>query len=171
MILSVSGLEKYNKQSIKNNKYYASETMSVILSKKLLYCYIVILLIAFCFLFLVNAVLANGILPGDATKAKTGDYTLNDFVKLFVNVAKWILGISGSLALLAFIYGGVMFLVSGGNNERVARAKQIIIGAVIGLIIVLTSFIIIGFIFTAFKIPGAKNWATSSWFNKQNPQN
>lgn len=143
--------------------------MSVILSKKLLYCYIIILLIVFNFLFFTNICWAeNGIIPTPEGGGE-GDYTLNDFVRLFVNVAKWILGISGSLALLAFIYGGIMFLVSGGNSEKVARAKQIIIGAVMGLVIVLTSFIIIGFIFTAFKIPGAENWATSNWFSEQNP--
>ncbi len=67
-----------------------------------------------------------------------------------------ILGITGSLALLAFIAGGIMFLISAGSSERVTRAKQILLGAVIGLVIVFTSFMIIQFVYTALGIPG--NW-------------
>ena len=36
---------------------------------------------------------------------KQGDYTINDFVTLGVRVAEFIWAISGSLALLAFVYG------------------------------------------------------------------
>ena len=70
----------------------------------------------------------------------------NDLVWIFVNASKWILGITGSLALLAFVAGGVMFLISSGSTERVTRGKQMIIGAVIGLVIVLTSWLVIGFV-------------------------
>ncbi|MBU4257117.1 pilin [Patescibacteria group bacterium] len=103
----------------------------------------------------------TGILPAGAEK---GDYTLNDFIQLAVNISKWLLGITGSLALLAFIYGGVVFLISAGNTEMVARGKKIIIGAVIGLVIVFASYTIISFVFTAFEVPGGGNWATSGWF-------
>ena len=90
--------------------------------------------------------------------ATTGKCELNDFIKLAINVANWILGITGSLALAFFIYGGVMFLVSAGNTERVTKAKQIIIGAVIGLIIVFASYTIIRFVFQA----GGLNWQGKS---------
>ncbi len=148
------------------------------LSKKLLFCYIVILFISFSLLFINSCFAQKSILglenacncnnltsssSGECQKYCKGDYELNDFAQLFVNVAKWILGISGSLALLAFIYGGIMFLVSGGSSERVASAKQIIIGAVIGLIIVFTSYIIIGFIFKALGLE--VDWYNSNWFN------
>lgn len=89
----------------------------------------------------------SGIVP-DGGKKKTGDYTLNDMVSILPMYANRFLGIAGSLALLAFIYGGVMFLISAGNTERVTKARTIIIGAVIGLIIVFASFMIINFIIT-----------------------
>ena len=90
---------------------------------------------------------SGGIVP-DGGKKKTGDYTLNDMVSILPMYANRFLGIAGSLALLAFIYGGVMFLISAGNTERVTKAKTIIIGAAIGLIIVFASFMIINFIIT-----------------------
>ena len=99
----------------------------------------------------------------------TGDCTLNDFVRIATSLASIILGIVGSLALLAFIVGGVIFLTSGGNAEQVTKGKQIILGAVIGLVIVFASYAIIQFVFTALNIPGTGGgeWATSNnWFNK-----
>ncbi|MBU4102748.1 pilin [Patescibacteria group bacterium] len=97
-----------------------------------------------------------------------GGYTLDDFVKIFTNYYSRILGIIGSIALLMFIYGGIMFLVSAGSSEKVQQAKQIIIGAVIGLVIVFASYTIIQFVFTALEIPNAGNggWATVNWFKK-----
>ncbi|MFA5155725.1 MAG: pilin [Patescibacteria group bacterium] len=75
-----------------------------------------------------------------------GDYAVNDFIALGINVAKWVMGIVGSLALIMFIYGGFMFLISGGSSEKVEKAKKIIIAAVIGLVIVFASYLIIKFV-------------------------
>ena len=107
-------------------------------------------------LFVVNVsfALAQGIVPqatgssdcpgGDATYC--GNYELNDFVSLAINVSKWILGIVGSLSLVMFVYGGFMFLISAGGSEKIGQAKKIIVAAVIGLIIVFTSYLIIQFV-------------------------
>ena len=75
-----------------------------------------------------------------------GDYALDDFVRLAINVSKWILGIVGSLSLVMFIYGGFMFLISAGSADTVGQAKKILIAAVIGLIIVFSSYLIIQFV-------------------------
>jgi hypothetical protein len=75
-----------------------------------------------------------------------GDYALNDFISLAINVSKWILGIVGSLSLVMFIYGGFMFLISGGSADTIGQAKKILIAAVIGLVIVFSSYLIIKFV-------------------------
>jgi len=95
-----------------------------------------------------------------------GDCQLSDFTRIFVIAASLILSVTGSLALLFFIYGGIMFLISGGSSERVNQAKQILIGAVIGIVVVFTSYMIIQFVFTAMGVPGAANgsWAKLGWF-------
>lgn len=92
----------------------------------------------------------------------SGDCNLNDFLLIAIGITKIILGLSGSLALLAFVVGGVMFLASGGNKAWIDRGKSTIIGAVIGLIIVFASFTIIGFIFKAMGI--TSYWFSSGWF-------
>lgn len=91
-------------------------------------------------------------------EGRCGNYTLNDGVQLMVNVADWILGIVGSLALLMFVIGGFMFLISGGNTKTVEKGKDILIGAVIGLILVFSSYMIIKFSMSAMGL----NWSGST---------
>ena len=128
------------------------------------------LTIVFLILIPLTTSLAQGFVPKPAddsacggTDCNSGDYTLNEIVSILPLVAKWILGIVGSLALLAFIYGGILFLISSGSNEKVAKAKQVIIGAVIGLAIVFTSYIIIGFVFKALGV-NTTEWYNTNWF-------
>lgn len=92
-----------------------------------------------------------------------GDYTINDFITLAVRVAELIWAISGSLALLAFVYGGVLFLISAGSSDKVTKARQAITGAVIGLAIVFGSYAIVYFIMqNIFGITA--NPMSSGWF-------
>lgn len=108
----------------------------------------------------------NGILPTETgggtcpSGENCGDYSLNDFVQLAVNVSKTILGLVGSLALLAFVYGGIVFLISGGSSEKVEKGKQILIGAVVGLVIVFMSYTIIQFTLDAFGYKNLSAWNT-----------
>ena len=83
--------------------------------------------------------------PGNPHYA-SGDYTLNDMLLVGIGVSRWILGIVGALALAMFIYGGVIFLISGGSSEKIGQARKIIVAAVVGLIIVFASYIIIQFV-------------------------
>ena len=158
--------------------------------KKILNCYIIILLIVL--ILVPNILLAQdtvmpggaefdcknhckgvseevnkttGISPMDQCKQYCGEYEVNDFVALGVHISQIILGIVGSLALLAFVVGGVMFLASGGNKNLVDRGKATIIGAVIGLVVVFASYTIISFAASAMGIDiNAKNIFNSSWF-------
>jgi len=104
---------------------------------------------------------------------KTGDCGLNDFVLIFSLYYKRIFGIVGSLALLMFIYGGLMIMLAGETTitgtektSKVNKGKDAIRNAIIGLVIVFTTYMIIQFIFTALDVPGAGEggWATSGWF-------
>lgn len=130
--------------------------MKRILKKKLLSSCIVLFLGFFIFSFNICFAESASLVPTPTgpvvqgcTSSNCGNYQLSDFMVIAINVANWILGITGSLALAFFIYGGVMFLISAGSPEMVTKAKQIIIGAVIGLVIVFASYTIIRFVFQA----------------------
>ncbi len=90
-----------------------------------------------------------------ASKYDEGNYNLDDMVMIMVRASSWILGIVGSLALLMFIYGGFMFLISAGSSEKIGKAKTILIAAVVGLAIVFGSYLIIKFFLQTL---GIENW-------------
>ena len=106
----------------------------------------------------------SGNLPANSgcTSSNCGNYQLNDFVQIAIIASNFILGIVGSLSLLAFIVGGLMWLLSAGKAEMVTRGKQTILGAVIGLAIVFTSYMIIQMVYASFGL----NWQGKSDFPK-----
>ena len=75
-----------------------------------------------------------------------GSCTVNHFIILLVIASEFIIKYSGVLALVAFVYGGILFLTSAGNSEQVSKGKKIIIGSLIGLAIVFFSYTMISFI-------------------------
>lgn len=52
--------------------------------------------------------------------------------KIF-EIIKYVLGFTGILGIIVIIYGGFIWMFSGGNQEKVARAKRIILYTFIGL--------------------------------------
>lgn len=86
------------------------------------------------------------IIDTNSSAYQTGSYTLNDIMAMIISISGWILGLVGSLALLMFVYGGFMFLISAGSSDKIGQAKKILIAAVIGLVIVFSSYMIIRFV-------------------------
>jgi hypothetical protein len=56
-----------------------------------------------------------------------------------------ILGIVGSVALAVFIYGGILWLTSGGNEQRITKGKDVILWATLGLVVIFAAYAIVGF--------------------------
>lgn len=73
------------------------------------------------------------------------DSDSSDVRVILGRVIKGFLSIVGSIALLMFVYGGVLWLTSAGNSERIKKGKDILVWAVLGL----------GIIFSAYAITNA----------------
>lgn len=113
---------------------------------KIISCLLVSLSLAGNILFVSPILIANAadsIVDTSNAGYANGTYTLNDLVYQVIRISQLVLGIVGSLALIMFIYGGFMFLVSSGSQDKITKAKDIIVAAVIGLIIVFSSYMII----------------------------
>lgn len=82
---------------------------------------------------------------------KDGNCTLDQIVQTGVNFAKFLMGLSGALFFVIFIYGGAMYLLSFGDKGRVAKGRSAITGAAIGIVIVLASWTIVNFLTKALK--------------------
>lgn len=62
-----------------------------------------------------------------------------------------VLGFLGLIALILFIVGGFQWMTSGGNEEKTAGAKKLMVSAIIGLVIILGAAVISNFAFTAIE--------------------
>ncbi|OGF19470.1 hypothetical protein A3I35_02880 [Candidatus Falkowbacteria bacterium RIFCSPLOWO2_02_FULL_45_15] len=65
---------------------------------------------------------------------------------LIGRVINGVLGVVGSLALIMFIYGGLLWMTSGGNDEKVKQGKDVLIWATLGLFIIFASYALVNFI-------------------------
>ncbi|MFH1175590.1 MAG: IPT/TIG domain-containing protein, partial [bacterium] len=63
-----------------------------------------------------------------------------------VNIIRIVLGFLGIIAVVIIIYAGYLWMTAGGNAEQIETAKMLMRNAVIGLVIILSSFAIVSFI-------------------------
>jgi cysteine-rich repeat protein len=75
----------------------------------------------------------------------------NDLQVSIVNIVRIILGFLGIVAVIIILYGGFIWMTAGGDANKIVRAKQILISAVVGLIIILSSFVIASFIINSLQ--------------------
>lgn len=54
----------------------------------------------------------------------------------------------GAISIIMLIYGGFRYITSGGDSSKVGNAKNTIIYAIIGLIIVVLAQVIVNFVIT-----------------------
>ncbi len=112
---------------------------------------------------------------------KTGNCTVNDIIQTGVNFASFLMGLSGGLFLIVFIYGGAMYLLSFGDKARVDKGKKAIRGAAFGIIIVMGSWAIVQTIYSTLVPAGGggkssdkkktctdlgEGWACKQWTGK-----
>ncbi len=65
-------------------------------------------------------------------------------IKIIIgNVIKGALSVMGSLTLLMLVYGAFLWLTSAGNAERVKQGTDTMLWAVIGTVLVLSSYLIL----------------------------
>ncbi len=70
---------------------------------------------------------------------------------LLGRIIKAVLGLSGTIGLVMFMYGGVMWMTASGNEEKITKAKNIIVWSVLGLIALFGSYIAVGFVIRLFQ--------------------
>jgi cbb3-type cytochrome oxidase subunit 3 len=75
----------------------------------------------------------------------TGDCGISDILAVFINLAEFLLGIVGAVALGYFVYGGFVFILSRGNKGEVDRAFGILRSAAIGMAIIFLSGVLVRF--------------------------
>lgn len=80
-----------------------------------------------------------------------GECTLEQILQVFVNLANFTLGISGTVLLFVFVYGGYRWLMSRGDPKWVTSGREAMTGGVVGIVIVFGAYVAINFILAGLK--------------------
>lgn len=83
----------------------------------------------------------NGTQNCDQAQA-SGD-SLNNLIKTVINIVSVIVGV---VAVVMIIFGGLKYITSGGDSNNVSSAKNTIIYAIIGLVVVALAQFIVRFV-------------------------
>lgn len=106
-----------------------------------------------CLTFAPSLALAQG---AGAASADPTSVTLQDPLQLSADapledlvarVIKSFLGIVGIIALILFLYGGILWLTSAGNSSKVEEGRNVFVWAVLGLVVIFSSYVIVTFVF------------------------
>lgn len=68
------------------------------------------------------------------------DTSVSGFILKIINIA---LTVAGLIAVLFLIIGGFRYITSAGNEETAEQAKKIITNAIIGIVVIILSFVIV----------------------------
>ncbi len=96
--------------------------------------------------------------------------TTTDIRIVVARIIRIVLSLMAVVAVAYVIYGGYLYLTSGGSDERIGKARKIIFYGAIGLAIMLLSFSITSFVYRS--IYGAINpWADNGFDIYTQPDN
>ena len=69
---------------------------------------------------------------------------------IILSIINFITLVIGSIAMLLIILGGLLMIVSEGDENRLQRGKDILTSAIIGLVIAMASYLIVTFVQSIF---------------------
>ena len=69
--------------------------------------------------------------------------------QLIGRIIAGVLALTGVIALVMFIYGGVIWMTSQGNTEAITKAKKTIVWSILGLVLIFTSYALVNFVLQA----------------------
>lgn len=84
--------------------------------------------------------------------------TLSCVPIIFLNLLSALLAFAGLTSLIMFIMGGFKFMNSAGDPKKIEGARNNFVFGIIGLAIVLSSFLIINVISTVTQVPCIKTF-------------
>lgn len=73
----------------------------------------------------------------------TSDCKICDIFEVAINIGLFILAVSGAITLFFIVYGGFMWLISGGSPDKITKGKNILINAALGLTIAFTAYVMV----------------------------
>lgn len=101
--------------------------------------------------------MAQQILPTQTPQA-LGQSGFRSIPTAITTIFNTVVAAAGAIFVVLLLVGGVQYLSAAGNEEATAKAKKLLVDAVIGLIIVLAAWAIGQFVLTKFGISQSINF-------------
>ena len=104
------------------------------------------------FALLVAPLAASAAVPADPSYGLTGGFNTavglgkSDIKTSIASIINIILGFLGIVAVIIILAGGFKWMTAGGNEDKVAEARQMIIQGIIGLVIIFAAWAIASFV-------------------------
>lgn len=88
-----------------------------------------------------------------------------DLVLVLVNASNMMIALSGTIAVLIFIYAGVLYLTVGYKPDNAGKAKSAVTYAVIGLVLIFGAYTIVSVVLMSFGGTASMNAFTTQYQN------
>ena len=99
--------------------------------------------------YVTSRVLASALSVQEGADAARADVMPTELIGdngVFNRLTSTILLIVGFISVIMLVYGGLRYILSGGDSKKVTDAKNTVLYAIIGLIISLLSYAIVKFV-------------------------
>jgi hypothetical protein len=124
--------------------------------------------IVFLFFFITIAVITPAVAfggPFDQIVPKCSDTAegcnLKDLITLGENVLNFVLALAVTVSAVMFAWAGFLYITSAGNEQKVGHAKTLFAAVIIGLIIILTAWLVVDTLLKALTGRGLKEGVKS----------
>lgn len=91
------------------------------------------------------------------TAVASGVPTKTNLAQMIGRVIGGLTALMGSVFLALIIYGGFLYMTAQGNDEKIKKAKNVITGSIVGIIIIFSAYTIVGFVITNIVTPAVSD--------------
>lgn len=121
-------------------------------------------LVVVCFFYLTDFVFSQNLYGATDSATKMGLKIDSDLVSTIGNLIGVIFSFVSVIFFILIIYAGILWMTARGNDQQTDKAKQIIIGAVAGIILIVGAYSITNFVFdnTDFNVPSENKFFCDS---------
>lgn len=79
-------------------------------------------------------------------RKQTGIGLPTSFAELILNILAVLTAVLAALALAALIYGGLLYITSGGDEDRAKKGRRVVLYAIMGIVLVALAGVLVNLV-------------------------
>jgi len=69
--------------------------------------------------------------------------TTDDIISIIIGLVNWVAWFVALVAVLFGLYAGILFITAGGDDEKLTKAKNILLYSIVGIVVAILAFSIV----------------------------